>query len=98
MSNSQDADIRDEHRRFTLQTHAGFLNSTEALLPEVSSRVSRLIQQSGAKHVLFTGHSAGGAVASLLFSHVLCKSEPECEQSLTSACIWNPLLLPPFGR
>jgi len=40
-------------------------------------RFANLIQSYGAKHVLFTGHSAGGAVASLLFTRLLHEANPE---------------------
>ncbi|KAL4927871.1 Alpha/Beta hydrolase protein [Aspergillus undulatus] len=52
----------------SLETHAGFLKSAEALDPIVSREIHRYIEDYGEKsHILFTGHSAGGAVASLLF-------------------------------
>lgn len=78
-SRSQDAGVLDNNTNIPLHAHAGFLNGAEALLPEVSSRISRFVQQHRVKHVLFTGHSAGGAVASLLFAHFLCASDPECK-------------------
>jgi hypothetical protein len=71
----------DEDGSVKAHAHSGFLQSAEALLPQISARLSRLVEEFGAKQVLFTGHSAGGAVASLLCSHFLCKAEPECKQA-----------------
>jgi len=60
--------------------HAGFLSSAEAILPVLLKHLEGLLGgSSDIKHVLFTGHSAGGAVASLLFANFLCKSAPECK-------------------
>ncbi|KAB8265071.1 Alpha/Beta hydrolase protein [Aspergillus pseudonomiae] len=52
-----------------LQAHSGFLNSAKALDKTVSQGIKNYIRQNASEysHVLFTGHSAGGAVASLLF-------------------------------
>ncbi|KAL3475376.1 Alpha/Beta hydrolase protein [Aspergillus californicus] len=70
----------------TLEAHAGFLKSAEALAPVVSEEISKYIGQHGEKsHVLFTGHSAGGAVASLLFLRHIC-SQP-LNQSTRFSCI-----------
>ncbi|KAF7546119.1 hypothetical protein G7Z17_g8654 [Cylindrodendrum hubeiense] len=56
-----------------LLAHSGFLNSAEALDNNVSRRIQRYVNAQGSekKHVVFTGHSAGGAVASLLFLRYL---------------------------
>ncbi|KAE8384136.1 hypothetical protein BDV23DRAFT_177281 [Aspergillus alliaceus] len=53
----------------TLQAHSGFLNSAKALDKTVSHNITDYIHPNEGRysHVLFTGHSAGGAVASLLF-------------------------------
>lgn len=58
--------------------HAGFLNSAEALMPTLSKHVKAAITNSLIKHVLFTGHSAGGAVASLLLAKYLSLAAEEC--------------------
>ncbi|KAL4784663.1 Alpha/Beta hydrolase protein [Aspergillus varians] len=52
----------------TFSAHAGFLKSAEVLEPTVSREINKYVGEFGEKsRVLFTGHSAGGAVASLLF-------------------------------
>ncbi|KAL4944329.1 hypothetical protein BDV06DRAFT_94353 [Aspergillus oleicola] len=56
-----------------LEAHAGFLKSAEALDPIVCREINRYVDENGEKsHVLLTGHSAGGAVASLLFLRYVC--------------------------
>jgi hypothetical protein len=58
--------------------HAGLLHSAEALAPLVSKRIGALIWRYGIKHVLFTGHSAGGAVSSLLFAKYMSLAPTDC--------------------
>ena len=48
------------------EAHAGFLNSAITLKDRVFKQIDDLNRNNHMKHVLFTGHSAGGAVASLL--------------------------------
>ncbi|KAL2127129.1 hypothetical protein VTI74DRAFT_11270 [Chaetomium olivicolor] len=56
-----------------VQAHSGFLNSAQALDEAISQRIQNYIEQSALikraspPHILFTGHSAGGAVASLMY-------------------------------
>lgn len=61
-----------------LAAHAGFLNSARALDDIVSQRIDSYVQtlQNNDKkpHVVFTGHSAGGAVASLLCLRYMSES------------------------
>ncbi|GIJ86995.1 hypothetical protein Asppvi_005894 [Aspergillus pseudoviridinutans] len=70
-----------------LLAHSGFLNSAEALESIVSQSISRYAQKhtSGDIRVLFTGHSAGGAVASLLYLHYL--SREDLRSSIRFSCI-----------
>ncbi|KAE8351979.1 alpha/beta-hydrolase [Aspergillus coremiiformis] len=58
-----------------LQAHSGFLNSAKALDNTVSHRMNEFIRLNRSRfyHILFTGHSAGGAVASLLFLRYLAQ-------------------------
>ncbi|KAL4969278.1 Alpha/Beta hydrolase protein [Aspergillus stella-maris] len=50
------------------KAHAGFLKGADALDPIVSREINKYVEETGEKsHILLTGHSAGGAVASLLF-------------------------------
>ncbi|KAJ8130837.1 hypothetical protein O1611_g2788 [Lasiodiplodia mahajangana] len=48
------------------QAHAGFLNSARELLPQVSAQIEKHLRKGHNYSVVFTGHSAGGAVATLL--------------------------------
>ncbi|KAF8459250.1 Alpha/Beta hydrolase protein, partial [Kalaharituber pfeilii] len=54
-----------------VKAHSGFLHCAHALLPQVRQELHKLIKEFNTHNVLFTGHSAGGAVASLLFTHFL---------------------------
>ncbi|KAM5386868.1 hypothetical protein ACJZ2D_000161 [Fusarium nematophilum] len=72
------------------KAHSGFLNSAWALAAIVSQRIKNYIQntqsQGGRKpHVLFTGHSAGGAVASLFYLHYI--SNQEFSDSTRFSCV-----------
>lgn len=68
--------------------HGGFLNSAEALEPTVAARLNEYIQRhgSGRCHVAFTGHSAGGAVASLLYVRHLSRRTPAHLSCVTFGC------------
>lgn len=60
-----------------LLANATLLTQAEALSITVSQRIQHYVELRGRepKHVLLTGHSAGGAVASLLFLHYMSNSE-----------------------
>jgi hypothetical protein len=51
--------------------HAGFLQVTKAMVSQVATQLQQYPTSSEQLSLLFTGHSAGGAVASLLYSHML---------------------------
>jgi alpha-beta hydrolase superfamily lysophospholipase len=52
----------------SIDAHSGFMNSAEALEDVVAERIRLYVQRRRSNaHIIFTGHSAGGAVASLLF-------------------------------
>lgn len=54
--------------------HAGFLAVARAMIAPVAARLRQLLEQDPSRcnsSLLITGHSAGGAVASLLYSHML---------------------------
>ncbi|KAK0510053.1 hypothetical protein JMJ35_007447 [Cladonia borealis] len=59
-----------------LSAHSGFLNSAKALSSLVLRHISRLNQEGRIKHVIFTGHSAGGGVAALLYLKFLLEIDP----------------------
>ncbi|KAF4472687.1 alpha beta-hydrolase [Fusarium albosuccineum] len=73
-----------------LQAHSGFLNSSWALAKIVSERIEAYVagtetQSERKPHVLFTGHSAGGAVASLFYLHYI--SNPNFSESARFSCV-----------
>ncbi|OJJ96175.1 hypothetical protein ASPACDRAFT_1891107 [Aspergillus aculeatus ATCC 16872] len=72
-------ELDDHSPQSKLGAHSGFLHSAMALAAIVSERIkaySRLHADTGS-HILFTGHSAGGAVASLLFLHYISEELPK---------------------
>lgn len=52
-----------------LEAHAGFLAGARVLESEITKTINEAFHAGGIKEVLFTGHSAGAAVASILFMH-----------------------------
>ena len=57
--------------------HAGFLAAARKMLPSVASRLRQLLQEDPSRagfSLLITGHSAGGAVAALLYAHMTSTS------------------------
>jgi hypothetical protein len=61
--------------------HAGFLYVAKKMIKPVASRLKILLQENPARSncsLLITGHSAGGAVAALLYAHMMsCVVESE---------------------
>ncbi|KAJ5884413.1 hypothetical protein N7504_011985 [Penicillium tannophilum] len=65
--------------------HAGFLSVARKMVAPVAARLRALIEEDPNRmsySLLITGHSAGGAVASLLYLHIL-SSSPEVASELT---------------
>ncbi|KAJ5102522.1 hypothetical protein N7532_003051, partial [Penicillium argentinense] len=65
--------------------HAGFLSVARKMVSSVAARLRHLIEEDPSRMaytLLITGHSAGGAVASLLYLHLLSES-PEVRSELT---------------
>jgi hypothetical protein len=65
--------------------HAGFLTVAKKLIEPVATRLEYLLQEDPRRckcSLLITGHSAGGAVAALLYSHMLSTS-PEAKSKLS---------------
>ncbi|RFU31954.1 hypothetical protein B7463_g4369, partial [Scytalidium lignicola] len=54
--------------------HAGFLQVTKAMVGQVAAQLQQHPASSERPSLLFTGHSAGGAVAAMLYSHMLSTS------------------------
>jgi len=64
--------------------HAGFLSVARKMIKPVAARLRHLLQEDPGRSrysLIITGHSAGGAVASLLYCHMLSTS-PEAESQL----------------
>ena len=57
--------------------HAGFLDVARKMVRPVAARLRQLLEQNPSRasfSLLITGHSAGGAVASLLYAHMLSQT------------------------
>lgn len=70
--------------------HAGFLSVARGMVRPVAARLRQLLEEDPGRaghSLLITGHSAGGAVASLLYSHMLATSKgAESELNLLTGC------------
>ncbi|CAH0044265.1 unnamed protein product [Clonostachys solani] len=58
--------------------HSGFLTVARRMVKPVASRLKQLLEEDPSRSkysLLITGHSAGGAVASLLYCHMLSRSK-----------------------
>ncbi|KAJ9651579.1 hypothetical protein H2198_009134 [Neophaeococcomyces mojaviensis] len=67
--------------------HSGFLRVAKAMIRPIAMRLRTLLEENPSRascSLLITGHSAGGAVAALLFSHML--SSVESELSILTGC------------
>jgi hypothetical protein len=68
--------------------HSGFLKVAKAMVIPVAARLRQLLEQDPsrcASSLLITGHSAGGAVASLLYMHMLATGV-ESELNILTGC------------
>ncbi|KAF4548754.1 Hypothetical protein D9617_25g060840 [Elsinoe fawcettii] len=57
--------------------HSGFLSVARSMIRPVAARLRQLLEQDPSRcnsSLVITGHSAGGAVAALLFAHMLSQS------------------------
>ncbi|KAL2064148.1 hypothetical protein VTL71DRAFT_4642 [Oculimacula yallundae] len=70
--------------------HAGFLAVAQKMIKPVAARLRNLLQEDPSRSscsLMITGHSAGGAVASLLYSHMLATSpQAESELNILTGC------------
>lgn len=74
-----------------IYTHSGFLACAATLLPWLTEEVIRQVTaDKSLKDVVFTGHSAGGAVAAMVFLHFVCHCPIEC-RSRPSHCMFHEL-------
>lgn len=68
--------------------HAGFLQVARAMVRPIAARLRHLLEQNPSRassSLLLTGHSAGGAVASLLYMHMMATSF-ESELNILTGC------------
>ncbi|KXT15267.1 hypothetical protein AC579_4862 [Pseudocercospora musae] len=64
--------------------HAGFLQIARSMIAPVAARLRKLLEENNSRNppsLILTGHSAGGAVASLLYMHMLATAA-RCESEL----------------
>jgi hypothetical protein len=56
----------------SLEVHRGFLNAARQLAPRIEAQLKVILDSNqGMVEIIFAGHSAGGAVSSLLFAHFM---------------------------
>ncbi|KAI9792206.1 MAG: hypothetical protein M1816_002746 [Peltula sp. TS41687] len=68
--------------------HSGFLSVARKMIKPVAARLRTLLEEDPSRtgcSLLITGHSAGGAVASLLYSHML-STTVESELNILTGC------------
>ena len=63
---------------FDLKVHSGYLHGARALQVDIEKEVLACMEFTSIRHVIFTGHSAGGAVASLAFLQTLAVASARC--------------------
>ncbi|KAI9155068.1 hypothetical protein HJFPF1_07635 [Paramyrothecium foliicola] len=70
--------------------HAGFLSVARKMIKPVAARLRQLLQDDPSRScysLMITGHSAGGAVAALLYSHMLAiTKEARSELNILTGC------------
>ncbi|KAJ5054451.1 uncharacterized protein L3040_000725 [Drepanopeziza brunnea f. sp. 'multigermtubi'] len=70
--------------------HAGFLTVAKKMIKPVAARLRHLLEEDPGRSrcsLMITGHSAGGAVAALLYSHMLATApEAESELNILTGC------------
>jgi hypothetical protein len=75
--------------------HAGFLQVAKAMINQIATKLLQLPALSESPSLLFTGHSAGGAVAAMLYSHMLSTTVTSVLTSL--ACQFSSINCVTFG-
>jgi hypothetical protein len=73
--------------------HAGFLSVARKMISPVAQRLRHLLEEDPTRSncsLVMTGHSAGGAVASLLFAHMLSQTT-DSELHLLAGCKFSSL-------
>ncbi|KAK4191280.1 Alpha/Beta hydrolase protein [Podospora australis] len=80
--------------------HAGFLSVARKMAPGVAKRLRQLLEEDpnrASYSLLITGHSAGGAVAALLYSHMLASSRKAESELNTVAGFFKRIHCITFG-
>jgi hypothetical protein len=68
--------------------HSGFLSVAKKMIRPVASRLRNMLEENpsrASRSLLITGHSAGGAVANLLYCHMLAR-EVKSELNILTGC------------
>src|SRR6187551_3614084 len=79
LQGTENGDTAIQEAMAGLKAHAGFLSSAKALYPSVNDHLIKASQDYPGLHVVFAGHSAGGAVSSLLYTKCLLEAKKTCE-------------------
>lgn len=69
--------------------HSGFLSVARKMVKPVAARLRSLLEENPSRSsfsLLMTGHSAGGAVASLLYAHMLAEVA-KSELNILTGCM-----------
>lgn len=72
--------------------HSGFLSVARKMIRPVAARLRSLIEEDPSRascSLILTGHSAGGAVASLLYSHMMAEVVRSELNILTGCKYWQ---------
>ncbi|KAK4446873.1 mono and diacylglycerol lipase [Podospora aff. communis PSN243] len=80
--------------------HAGFLGVARKMVAPVAKRLRQLLEEDPSRasySLLITGHSAGGAVAALLYSHMLSTSKAAMSELNTVASCFKRVHCITFG-
>jgi putative lipase involved disintegration of autophagic bodies len=73
-----------------INAHAGFLNSALELLLVLSEQIEQIVRHNPSTKLLFTGHSAGGATATLLYLAFRSRMAATC---MFNVCFDNTTIL-----
>lgn len=80
--------------------HAGFLAAARKMVKPVAARLRQLLEEDPGRagySLMITGHSAGGAIASLLYSHMLSTSKDAQSELTALAGVFRRIHCVTFG-
>ena len=89
------ADERDQDDSGNM-CHSGFLSVARKMIRPVAARLRSLLEEDPSRascSLLMTGHSAGGAVASLLYAHMMAE-HVKSELNILTGCMLESLIAP----